>query len=143
MSSGFADKSALEGKRRARRFKTFDWEGIGKVVLQSPMAGEWIKIDAARARVRVAVMQGRKKDHEASARDLLLETLYGLVLNEDHSAFFTRADEALILELDPADTEPLVAAALEFAEIRADVGDSQKNSSGTSEGDSPSSSGGS
>jgi hypothetical protein len=143
MSNGFADKTALESKRKARRYKTFEWLANGKVLFESPMAGEFIKIDAARSRVQFAAMQGRKKEHEAAARDLLMETLYGICRNEDRSAFFVKGDETLILEMDPAEIDVLFKAALEFAdELSASAGDAQKNSQETSEGSSPSSSGG-
>ncbi len=127
-SNGYATKDALQERRGKRRFKDYQWSDIGRVELQSLMAGEWIKIDTANARMRMAAMAGKKKEHEAAAQDFLLQVCYLTVLDKDHNPFFSLPDKDLILGLDSALTDPLVTAAIEHAGLdEVSVGDAQKN----------------
>lgn len=136
--NGFAVKSALSDRRGKRRFKEFVWCDVGKLVLQSPTAGEWIRIESARQRATMAGMNGKKKEQEAANQDYMLLVCLLLVLDGERNPFFVPEDKELILGLDPALTDPLLAAAIEFAGLdEINAGDSQKNLSTTNGSSSP------
>lgn len=123
-----ATKANCERWRRTRRYQRFDWPGVGEVVLQSAMAGEWIKIDAARTRARMAAVSGNVKLHEQATQDFLLAVCHGLVLDLEHAPFFTSGDRELILEMDSAITDPLVVECMNHCDLAAiDLGAAQKN----------------
>lgn len=142
MSEGFAKKESLEQRRGQRRFRDYQWSDVGGVILQSATAGEWVRIDSAQQRARMAAMAGNKKGLDAATQDFLLEVLAALVLDGDKNHFFVAADKDLILSLDSALTDPLVSAAVEFAGLdEVSVGAAQKNLSTTQDGKTPSGSG--
>ncbi len=133
-----ATLDALESRRSKRRFKEYQWADIGTVDLQSPTAGEWIKIDAARQRATMAAMAGKKKEHEAATQDFMLQTFYSIPLNKDRSPFFSPANKDLILSLDSGLTDQLLSACIEHAGLdEVSVGDAQKNLSTTNGSSSP------
>ncbi len=137
-SNGVATLDALERRRGKRRIKEYQWADIGTLDLQSPMSGEWIKIDAARQRARLAAMAGKRKEHEAATQDFMLQVFYEIPLNKDGSHFFTPANKELILSLDPALTDQLLSACIEHAELdETTLGDAQKNLPTTSGSSSP------
>jgi len=126
-ANGYATKDALQARRGKRRFKDYQWSDIGKVVLPSVTAGDWIKLDSARQRATMAAMSGKKKEHEAATQDFLLQACY-MVLDGQHDPFFSPADKDLILSLDSAVTDPLVSAFIEHAGLdEVSLGDAQKN----------------
>lgn len=110
----FATKAALQERRGKRRTKEWQWHGFGAVILQSALAKEFIKIDTARQRARLAALRGDERELERATQDLLLGVCFGLVLDGDRQPFFTPDDKDLILELDASITDPLLAEALEF-----------------------------
>jgi hypothetical protein len=115
-----------------RRYKPHDWFGVGRVILQSPMAKEWIRIDSARTRCQVAALRGDQKAHEKATEDFMLAVCFGLVLEatEDRNHFFTDCpeDREFILSLDGAITDDLVRAAMEHCGTQAiDLEALQKN----------------
>lgn len=138
-TNGFAKKEYLEQRRGRRRFKPYRWADVGRLELQSTMAAEWIRIEAARQRVQVAALSGKKKEHEAASQELMLLTLYIVPLDSEHNPFFTPADKDLILSLDGALTDSLLNACLEHcATDESALRDSQKNLPPTSGDNSPS-----
>ena len=112
----FATKEACAKWRKVRRFREFNWLGVGRVILQSAMAGEWIRIDAAQTRARMAAMSGNAKVHEKATKEFLVAVCTLLVLDENKNPFFSRDDETLIVEMDSAITDPLVAAAMQHCD---------------------------
>lgn len=140
--NGFATKETLEKLRGKRRFKPYKWAEIGRVILQSPTSAEWVKIDAARTRVRMFALGGKTKEHEQATEDFLLHTLYEIPLDENHQRFFTSADKDLILSLDPMLTDELVTACIAHCEQDEPDGEAaQKNLSATNGASLPSGSG--
>lgn len=126
--NGYATKDALEQRRGKRRFKPFNWRDVGQLILQSPTAAEWVKIDAARTRVRVFALGGRTREHEQATEDFMLQTLYEIPLDENRQHFFTSADKDLILSLDPMLTDELVTACIAHCEQdEPDAEAAQKN----------------
>jgi len=125
--NGFATRESLVQWSARRRYKPFEWPGVGVVTLQSPTAGEFIKIDSARQRGLTAAMSGNAREHERATQDLLLQVCYLLVLDHEHTPFFSTADREFILSLDAAITEPLTAEALAHCGLdEADIAAAQK-----------------
>ncbi len=126
--TAFATKDSLAKYRNRRRFCEFDWVDVGRVVLQSARAAEFIRIDAARQRATMAAMAGDVAKHEQATREFLLLVCYLLVLDEHRQPFFSEDDKQLILDLDSAVTDPLVDAATRHCSIRGlSLEDAQKN----------------
>lgn len=140
--NGYATKEALEQRRGKRRFKPFEWSSIGRLILQSPSSAEWVRIDAARTRVRMFALGGKIKEHEQATEDFMLQTLYGIPLDQNHQPFFTPADKELILSLDPVLTDELVTACIGHCEQDEPAAEAaQKNLSMTNGESLPSASG--
>lgn len=113
--------------RGKRRVASFDWPHVGRVMLQSAMAGEWIAIDAARTRARMAALSGNVKLHEQATREFFLSVCYGLVLNTELGKMFSNEHRDLLLEMDAAITDPLIEACMKHCDIEAiDLGAAQK-----------------
>jgi len=135
--NGYATIVGLQQHRGKRRFKNFDWPRVGTVVLQSAMAGEWVKIDAARQRATMAAMAGKVKEHERATEDFLLQICLCLVVDQAHAPFFSLGDKDLILSLDSALTDSLATACIEHCGLdEANMGAAQKNLPATSGGSS-------
>lgn len=142
-TNGFAKKDSLAGRKSKRRIADYQWADVGKLILQSPLAGEWIRIESARDRATMAAMSGRKRDHEIASQDFALQVLYSIPLDEHHNPFFAPDDKDLILGLDSGLVDPLVAACVKHANLDAGnlVEGAEKNLPGTSGDGSPSGSG--
>ena len=124
-----ASRETFKLWRGVRRFTPLTIPGVGLVCLQSAMAREWIRIDSASQRARLAAMQGRIKDQEQATREFALLCFGLLVLkaNEqgqplDGSAVFdidSEEDRRFIFEMDSAITDYVVAACTTNCGIQA------------------------
>jgi hypothetical protein len=115
----FATKESLEKWRASAVTRTSTGRGVGRVILQSAMAGEWIKIDSARQRAHMAAAAGQgERARERDARLLARRSASRWCWTTERKTFFTiRPTASLILALDSAITDELATACVKHCDI--------------------------